>query len=172
MSDLYDKTKLEKRFKNIDSNLNLLKQKILGTARASDVYPKRASWWFIDGIGTALERNANYTGMEYQALWYSSPANDGDSWTFSAVLAAGSYTFYTIGRSNTGNAILDYYLDGVAIETGQDWYSGSAANNVTKSFTFSVPASGYHVFTLTVNGKTGTAYTAALGRLWVIPTAD
>lgn len=140
---------------------------------ASDVYPKRASWWFVDGIGTALERNSNYTSMEYQALWTQVSPADGDSWTFSAVLAAGSYTFYTFGRKGTNYGILDYYLDGESIETGQDWY-GSYTNNVTKSFTFSVPSSGYHVFTLTVNGKNGSSsdYRAVLTRLYILPTAD
>lgn len=172
MSDLYDKTKLEKRFKALDAGMNLLKQKILGTAQSANIYPKRASWFFIDAVGTALTRNANYTSIEYQALWEQGSADDGDSWTLSAVLAAGNYTFYTIGRAMGGNGLLDYYLDGVSIETGQDWYGGGT--NGTEEFTFSVPSSGYHVFTLTVNGKNGSSsdYYMRLGRLWIVPTSD
>lgn len=136
------------------------------------VYPKRASWFFIDGIGAELKRNSYYTDMEFRALWYQTSAADGDSWTFSAVLAAGSYAFYAIGRNGPGHGKLDYYIDGVTIETGQDWYNGSNVSNIIKSFTFSVPSSGYHVFTLTVNGKTGSNYYISLGRLWVIPTSD
>lgn len=133
------------------------------------VYPKRASWWFIDGIGTALQRNSNYSDMEFRALWYQTSAADGDSWTFSAVLAAGDYTFYTFGRRGTAQAILDYYLDGESIETGQDWY-GSSTNNVTGSFSFSVSSSGYHVFTVTVNGKhaSSSGYRAVLTRLYIL----
>jgi len=172
MSDLYNKTYVEKTFEKIQRDISLVKSKLLGTAKSANVYPRRASWFFIDGVGTTLERNSNYTSAEHKALWSQVSEADGDSWTFSAVLAVGSYTFHAKGRKGTAAGILDYYLDGTAIETGQDWYAAAASDNETETFTFSVATAGYHIFRLTVNGKTGSDYRIMLTRLWITPTAD
>jgi hypothetical protein len=49
---------------------------------------------------------------------------------------------------------VDWTLDGVALVTGQDWYSGGGlVYNVRKANTVTVPTSGNHTLKGTVNGR-------------------
>jgi hypothetical protein len=103
----------------------------------------------------------------------TSPAN-ADYLTGSVFLNKGTYTCNVIGASSAGNGLLDWTLDGVSQTTGQDWYSGSTVYNVSKTFTLTVPFTGYHTLRGTVNGKNGSSsnYYYIITQIEIYPSAD
>jgi hypothetical protein len=80
-------------------------------------------------------------------------ANDGDEYTYSFVLAAGSYTLTTYGASVGSAGMVDYYLDGTLISSGEDWYSGALTDGVKKTQTATIAVGGRHTLKIKLNGK-------------------
>jgi hypothetical protein len=87
--------------------------------------------------------------------WYNNPNANGDSFSLSAMLRAGAYIFSTTAMTNDNRGKIDWYLDGTLIKSGEDWYSAALTYNVVKTFAFTVPLTGYHVFKGVINGKNG-----------------
>jgi hypothetical protein len=124
--------------------------------------------------GTGRGRSFS-TAFAYLTTREASTANSttGDSGVLPLYIAEGAGMTFTVnGKTGTGYGKVDWYLDGVEMTTGQDWY-GSAANNVEKTWTFDIPYSGHHIVTWVVNGKNGSSsdYVFAYGFLKVEPTA-
>ena len=113
----------------------------------------------------------------YNQSWAQTAAADSDSFTYSFVLGAGTYTIYFLGRTTTTSGKIDWDIDGTAITVGQDWYSGAGVVNVEQSVaavTVGATDGGRHTMTGTVNGKNVASggYTIALTKVWAEPAAD
>lgn len=109
--------------------------------------------------------------LQYGGYWQAGAADckNGDEYTFSAHLAAGTYTLYHLGRKAHDKGIIDWYLDGSAISGGanRDWYAATAATYLD-SFSVTVSTSGYHVFKAKVDGKNGSSsdYVISVIKIW------
>lgn len=141
--------------------------------------PKRSSCMHDEittAAGSSTVALTILTTQLYNAVWAQSPAALNDSFTQSVWLEAGTYVFTVIGQTSTNRAKIDWTLDkDIVIVAGQDWYSASAVQNVTKSVTVVVPVSGYHLLTGTVSGRNAsntTGYVMTLTTYWFKPVAD
>ncbi len=146
-----------------------------GGSASGNVVPSRATMWHSESTktaGTALTNFTNANQIYYTFTQQATPAN-GDAFTQGFMLKAGTYTFSVLGITNTNNGIIDWTVDGVAIVTGQDWYT-SLGYNTVKTATVTIPTSGYHVLKGTVNGKhaSSSSYAIALTKMWFSPTTD
>lgn len=123
--------------------------------------------------GNALNRwstsNQYYGFLTQQAAPYS----DGDSWTQSFEAEAGSYTIEVVGMSWSDRGILEIFIDDVSQGT-QDWYSGGAGYNASKTTSITVVGDGYHKLTGTINGKNGSSssYDMYLSYYRIYPASD
>ena len=123
-----------------------------------------------NGLTTALAPTQYHTSVSYQ-----SAAADGDTFTQSFVMIAGTYSFVCIGQTRTAGGIIDWDLDGTGIVTGQDWYSGVNTANVIKTVAaITVVGNGRHVLTGTVNGQNGSSsdYVIYLTKMYFLPGSD
>lgn len=137
---------------------------------------QRATMWadeFTPGascasITTTIDAAQNYA-------FYSNCADnaDGDDFTTSFSLAAGTYTVYVLGVTFNNRAILDWEVDDVSVETGQDWYSAGVVAGAVKTFPITV-TDGYHKLEGIVNGKnaSSSAFIVTLTKIWIKPAAD
>lgn len=92
----------------------------------------------------------------------SANANNGDYYTVGICLAPGTYTVTVIGVTFTTGGQVDWYLDDVLQTSAQDWHSGSTTYCVVKTFTLTVPSSGYHLLKAVLNGTLGADYVLGL----------
>ncbi len=119
------------------------------------ILPKRAEMWHMDSnivSGNGLTHSVYSTQLFNTASFQGSPS-DGDSFTHSCVLAAGTYTLYLLGRSGADRGIIDWAINGSTVASGQDWYSAGTTDNVQKTVTnLSIPA-GLVALKGTINGK-------------------
>lgn len=104
--------------------------------------------------GNALAFTAD-TSQFLGGYWFQSASANGDTFTQSVWLRAGSYILEAIGAADVSCAKIDWTLDGVSIISGQDWYAAALTRNTRKVSTtpLILSASGYHVLTGTVNGR-------------------
>jgi hypothetical protein len=77
--------------------------------------------------------------------------NDRLGWAFPC--QAGDFTVRVNGRTFNSAGKVDWYFDGELVATGQDWYSASTVNNVTKTFTITIPEDGIHTLESLVASK-------------------
>jgi len=99
---------------------------------------------------------------------------DGDSFDVPIFLKAGTYTFGVYGQKGANCGILDWTLDGVSIETGQDWYANPAVpDTLMTTANVTVTGDGYHKLTGTINGKNvaSTDYYWTLTCVFFIPAS-
>jgi hypothetical protein len=142
------------------------------------LFPKRATMWHDWALATTGNAIAavNISTQNYALASYQNPPANGDTFTHGCLLAAGTYTLKILGITDPSYGKIDWYLDGVSIATGQDWYSaGALVKNVVKTVAnVSVVGSGWHILRGTVNGKNGTStnYYIALTKYDFIPSAD
>jgi len=144
-----------------------------------DNLPTRATMFHNESLVTAGNAItvAILTTQAHNAVWYQSAGADGDTFTHAFVLAEGTYTLYLYGSTRTAGGKIDWDIDGTAIATGQDWYSGSNVADVTKSIASVAIAnntSGRHVLTGTVNGKNASSsgYEIRLTKMYFVPGSD
>lgn len=138
-------------------------------------YPIRATIWADELLKTNGAADIYY--LHSQDAYYhtrQSPGTNGDVWTTSFMLAAGTYTLYTLGFTNSNEGKLDYSIDGVSAISGQDWYSAGATYMVIKSGSVTVVGNGRHKLQMTVNGKNGSSssYYMQLIKFWIVPSSD
>jgi len=123
----------------------------------ADNFPKRATLWHEDSIVTAGNAITVVVTADqyYNSRAYQNTAADGDTFTQSVTLAAGTYTMTILGSKGNSRGIIDWTLGGVSIETGQDWYDAAPAtyNDVETVTSISVTNPGTYVLRGTVNGK-------------------
>jgi hypothetical protein len=80
-------------------------------------------------------------------------ANDGDEYTGTFHIDAGTYNIVTLGVTTSANGKVDTYIDDVLVNTGQDWYSASTTQNVIKTTSSIVLTGGNHTIKIKLNGK-------------------
>lgn len=107
---------------------------------------------FVTLTGTWI--TAVVVTQPYNCMVYNSTSDDGDSADAQFFAQAGTYTLYVLGQTETNRGKADWYIDGSLVVSGQDWYAGTPANNVTKSSAgITIASSGMHTLKLVVNGK-------------------
>ena len=132
----------------------------------------RGTILFIDQFnGSSALATAIDTAQKYGALCYISTGTNSDWLETGFDFNAGSYTLSVLGVTDSNRGIIDWTLDGVSQTTGQDWFAASATKNVIKTFTLTVPNTGYHVLRGTVNGKNGSSagYYIGLTAIYINP---
>lgn len=154
---------------------------ILSSGLAPDItknlYARRATVWH-DEVTIVVGNTLNvyvYPTQMYNAIAYQGEPSDGDSFSHSFFLKAGTYNFYVLGVSSPSQAKLDWYIDGVKIAEGEDWYSDPTAMNVIKTTAdVVITTNGYHKLTGVVNGKNDLSldYYIALTKYWLKPATD
>lgn len=148
---------------------------VVNTTGSWPTMPKRASWFMDEVISSVLQTVWANTSQRFgfYAGSHNNNANDGDTFTFSAMLAAGTYAIKALGVSQSGNGRADWYVDDVRVAAGQDWYSGSTVLNVEKTISnVIISTSGYHVFKIKINGRTRSDYSLLLTKVSVLPASD
>lgn len=139
--------------------------------------PQRATLWHDEATvisGSAISLYQDTTQVYNNTPLQTSHSN-GDSFSHSLFLKAGTYTFAVLGVTTTIGGILDWTLDGTSILAGQDWYSVADAKNVIKTTTgISISTDGYHKLVGTVNGKNASSgnYYIFLTKYWFKPASD
>lgn len=139
-------------------------------------FPVRA--WLVHRQALVTAGNALRTDVGTSdignAVTYQNTAANGDTFTQSVFLRAGTYTFSALGLTGTSEGIIDWYIDNVSFITGQDWYSSPAVHNVIKTGSCTVIGDGFHVLKGVINGKnaSSSSYYRTLQECWFTPSAD
>jgi len=138
--------------------------------------PTRATLWMDEATvlaGTAIQADLDDNQLYHTLVAPATPAN-GDSFSHSFWLRAGTYTFGVLGVRGTIGGKVDWYLDNVLIISGQNWYHSSDEYNHVKENSVTVVGDGYHVLKAVVNGKdaASSAYWYYFTKLWFKPSTD
>jgi hypothetical protein len=148
-----------------------------GSPVVADVLlPRRATLWHQ--ASTVLTGNGitAYVSVNQRYFMYAIqiPAADGDSFSHSFFLRGGTFDLNVLGITGPVCGIVDWYLDGVLVVTGQDWYSAGYTYNVVKTDSITVIGDGYHVLTGVINGKNGlsTDYYLQLTKIYLKQVSD
>lgn len=131
------------------------------TAVVVNNLPKRWTGWHdestvVVGTSNPISIDSNQPYGFYVNYGIAGSGADGDAFTQSIWVAAGTYTLRTLGVTGDDAAIVDIYLDNVLIQAGVDWYSASQTFNVVKTTpAFVISTNGYHVLKWVTNGYSG-----------------
>ena len=142
-----------------------------------NLWPQRATMWHDES--TVTNGNPLFAAyMQYEnhafTAYQEEPA-DGDAFTSSFVLKAGTYNFYVLGVTDSDQGKTDWYIDNVLIVTGQDWYSPTQVFNSVKTVAdVVITGDGYHLLKCVMNGKNqeSSDYYNQKSKFWLKPTAD
>ncbi len=143
----------------------------------SNNLPTRAELWHDEAtvvVGNAIAATVD-NGQMGNYFARQSTSADGNEFTQSVWLRAGTYTFSVLGQTNAGNAKIDWYLDGVLVVGGQDWYSAAQTKNVVKTASVTIAQDGYHVLKGKINGRNAsntTSWNMDLTKYWFRQAAD
>jgi hypothetical protein len=138
--------------------------------------PARVTLWMDEATvtsGTALQVDLDSSQM-YQLLAAPVTPANGDTFTHSFWLRAGSYTFSVLGMLQSVGGKVDWYLDNVLIISGQNWYKSTNEFNHIKTATVTVIGDGHHLLKAVVNGKdaSSSGYWYYFTKLWFKPSTD
>ncbi len=182
----WDENTLDLRIINVEISLSTEGEKIQSTVTNDFVFPgsvpfigglpaRATLWHYTSTVLTGVAISAAVSTTEtYAHLPHQNPAANGDSWTGSFEFGAGSYIFSIVSPTSPNYGKIDWYIDGVLIISGQDWYSSPAVFNVVKTATVTVVGNGYHVLKAVVNGKNALStdfFTEAV-KMWFKPAVD
>jgi hypothetical protein len=128
------------------------------TVKISGLYPHFASIWasyFRRAAGSWDWTSGEIATRHflYSAAWYQYPSANGDAGEISVLLDSGSYDFAVSGATQFNLGKLDWYIDGSLAISGQDWYSATNIDAVTKANTITISTAGRHTVKWVVNGK-------------------
>lgn len=139
--------------------------------------PQRANVLFdeaIQSIGTGFNI-AFFASQRYTFYTqYTAPA-DGNEFSASFFIKAGTYTINILCRKLPSCGIFDLYVDDAVLISGIDLYRSAGLGNVVLTYTGNVIAtSGYHKLAIRTNGKnaSSTGYDITLTKLWLHPATD
>lgn len=147
------------------------------TILTSAALPTRGEMWHDEAtvqVGNALAVVLDSNQINNMYIYQNAAAN-GDTFTNSCFLRAGTYTLSIIGQTANDQGIVDWYLDGGLIVNGQDWYSAGTTRNVIKTASgLVIPDDGYHILKGSINGKNGASsnYFLRLNKYWFKQAAD
>lgn len=119
-------------------------------------YAIRATMWHDEAtalVGAALVAPVVNTAQPYNAYSKQAAGANGNTFTHSAPLQAGDYSFSVLGITGPDAGIIDWYIDDTLFLAGQDWYAAGFTFGVEKFGSFTVASDGVHVFKAVVNGK-------------------
>jgi hypothetical protein len=159
-----------------DSPSFIMVEEIGGGSGSS--YPTRAVMWHNHAtitVGAGTLTPAANTNQYFNMYTQIIAAANGNAFTQSFLLKAGTYTLSVLGFPNTDSGKLDWYIDDVLVASAQDWYdAGGTTYNVIKTASVTVVGSGRHVLKGVVNGKhaSSTDYRVRLTSYWLAPSAD
>lgn len=138
--------------------------------------PKRWTGWHGESVVTvgnplSFSQNTNQFG---NGAWAQSPAANGNTFTQSFWIRAGTYTFAVLGITNVNKGKIDWYIDNTLVVSGQDWYSASSVANVIKTASVTIATDGYHTLKGVVNGRNASAsdWQILISEMWLRPSAD
>jgi hypothetical protein len=110
-----------------------------------------------DASGAPVTMVINTTASQVQYGHHASlPSRaNGDRYQCNMLLEAGTYDFSVYYVKSPYSAIMDLYVDGVAVATGLDTYHASTNtyDNLTVYTGISVPTTNYHLVEWVVNGR-------------------
>ncbi len=141
-------------------------------------YPTRAVMWHADANIITGNGLSSYwtTVVDTYGCWYQATSDNGDSFSNSCFLKAGTYTFWVAGTKRSTCGKIDWYLDGVKIVSLQDWYSSSSELSRKTTANITVTGDGYHQIIGTINGTNpssgGDRYNMLLARYGFQPATD
>lgn len=131
--------------------------RVLPRAAASTptIYPYQQWVLFKSAVTDITVNPVIDAGQELNVVYVQDPAEvgDGNVFLFYFYLTAAAYKVRVLGATYLDRPKVDYYLDDVLVESGQDWYTAGAVVNVEKSFSLTVGAAGLHALKMVVNGK-------------------
>jgi hypothetical protein len=175
----------ERLYYNIDGTIDYLTDSTALALKApvANGYPQRDTMFHdqatvITGNAIAPIYVVGFTGINSNALNYAyqNACANGDSFSNSFFLKAGTYNFYILGIKNTNCGKIDWYIDGVKVVSQDDWYGAALAVNEVFTHSVTVVGDGYHKLVGTVNGKNASSvspyYNILLTRYWFAPVAD
>lgn len=140
------------------------------------ILPNHAVVWHDELISTVGGPGSSWHDplQNYGSYSYQTPPAPADERTGSVYLTAGTYTLNVLGVPGTNCGIFDWYIDGVLVVTGQDWYSATFIYNTLKSNSVTVIGNGIHVVKSVCTGKnaSSTNYYNIFTKLWFMPSAD
>lgn len=148
---------------------------------SSATLPTRATLWHDESTVTAGNALATTltTSQSYNQYSNQNAAANGDAFTQSLWLRAGTYTLSVLGITQNDGGKIDWYLGTSSsslalVASGQDWYSVATTYNVKQTATITVPEDGYHVLKGVVNGhNAGSAgYAVRLTKITFAQSAD
>lgn len=135
--------------------------------------PTRVTLWH--SLSTVIAGNGLTVGATTTRggeVAYQSPSANGDTFTQSFLLAAGTYRMTVLGSTYSLYGKVDWYLDDVLAVSGQDWYDAGFVTDVEKTAVVTIPTDGYHVLKGAINGSTGGGHTLALVKIWLTQAVD
>ena len=148
----------------VGGNLN-----VDGTLTATSLGLTKVTLWHdqdttLTGTPIAIIASLNVYGI---TVWQNPPAVN-DSFEQSFRLDPGSYTLYVLGTSGVNRGNIQWYIDGVAQGTPNDWYSLSATP-VIKSTAITVVGTAMHTLKGIVSSKnlSSSSYFALITKYWI-----
>lgn len=145
-------------------------------------YPKRHNVFsreltIVTGNALAHTLDAN---QEFGQYSYQSTAADGDEFTFSCVLEAGTYDIYILCVKDSNRGKIDLYHKHssagsyTSFATGVDQYNAAQQYNQVLTANFTLSLSGRYTIKATVNGKHASSsdYYFVHTLIWIKPSAD
>ena len=144
--------------------------------RFSTQYPKRETMWADEAtiLSAGTMAGAVTTSNQYYNMYFSvSPSsNDHGSAGWGFYCAAGTYNFTAFNIKASTCGIVEFWLDGVKVSSGNDCYNVTTLWNQTIAFTVTLTA-GYHTLYWLVNGKgSGSSYLYACTKVSFKQAAD
>ncbi len=126
-----------------------------GTAIGGGSYPAAASIMLDEGSAVTGTWGALFSNSQRMTQYEENTGThaNGDALQQHFFLASGAYTLSVLGISGANRAKVDWYIDGVSVVTGQDWYSASTTYNVVMTAAVTVTGNGDHILKAVVNGK-------------------
>lgn len=142
----------------------------------ANALPTRAELWHDEAIvltGNALAVTID-TGQLGNYYARQNTSADGNSFTQSVFLRAGTYTFSVMGQTNAANGNINWYLDNTIFGSIQNWYSAAQTKNVVKTLTLTIATDGYHILKGVISGKdsSSSGYNMDLTKYWFRQSAD
>jgi hypothetical protein len=122
-----------------------------------DDSPTHAGMWHGESevtVGNAFAFQVDGS-FEFACTWYQNAGQDLDCFEQTFMLKEGTYDFIVVGIEEDNRGIIDWTLDGVAIVSGQDWYTAGVPASIRKTDSVSVVGSGRHTLIGTINGRNG-----------------
>lgn len=115
----------------------------------------------ISGGSFVIEGTSSFFGNDC----YQGSGGNGDTFEQKFFLAAGTYTLKVYGSQAFNRGIVDWYVDGSIVASGQDWYS-AGTSTVIQTVSVTIATDGEHTLKGVVNGKNGSSsgyYMALVG---------